>query len=831
MATDIFLTKQTVLSALNAMQTGNALGDHPLCHFHSIQTHLGTQQLLTGDDAVYHAVYHHLTQTITTHLTRLRQIAELPIPDVECSNFTPAGDYQHNNEELEAWSVLYHRYVCINHNLSNVNFADLVSVEDRTIRRRLNVGITRLMHILVDDEQLFRQQRKREHLLLSLPTRHPPRLFSNESVFVTSHHLLAEADSPRHVVLFGPSGVGKSTLAQNLAYDLVTNEYFDDFLWLEPNDPAYLLPEIIARLGLSSNNDTLVSLNVLRAYLSEHSALFVFDNAESLLNNRHCANVLAPLENASILLISQHAPPPDLRCYTLALPELTREQAVAFLHHLTHRLAEQDVPHWIERMDDIWQAVGGNLQALKWVLYTAYSLPLDVAITGHESPDALLMRVWNQLTPVERRIILLPVLYGNAGIVYEHILLLSDLAAADANHAIESLVNQALLLPHHEADTVWYTLQSANFTSLLNQIGQGLFIAAHHPALDFIRQAIARFIAYVALETKFAPQAISVLRLAHKLDLDPDEQWHYAYKLAVPITAEALWPTWSNQLQLLLDLSLPPHRVAWVHFSLGVALRWLGELDNARTHFDQAYAYYVDHGDPIAHAGVLIELAVIHRYQLNWDQAYHLAQSALHSYQRIEHSDGIVRSLHELAQLTLEAQDPYQTLRWLNTLPTTWTPRTWGIASQAHLLLAQHERALAAANHAFAELPLSHPNAGRVANTIGQIYYESGNTAAAINSLVSATLLLGEGKDLLGYARASNNLAVAYIDEIEHMARERNPENDDDPDEQVEHLRRARQIHNLLHRARGIQEEVGDAMGLLVTEQNLAWFTQHFPDL
>lgn len=176
--------------------------------------------------------------------------------------------------------------------------------------------------------------------------------------------------------------------------------------------------------------------------------------------------------------------------------------------------------------------------------------------------------------------------------------------------------------------------------------------------------------------------------------------------------------------------------------------------------------------------------------------------------------------------MSLEEHNPSQALLWLGRV-SDWTFRTWGMASHVYLLLGQYNLALEAAERSLAELPLKHPNCGRAANTLGQIYYELGDIGAAITSLLSAILLLDETKDLIGYARACNNLAVAYFDD------KTSSENIDESDRELKENRthRTLEIRDLLHRARDIQERAGDEMGLAVTHRNLAWFARHFPDL
>ena len=56
MADQFLLEENTVLTALEAMRTGRALGDHPLRYFRSVRVHLEAPRPLTSDAAIEYAI-------------------------------------------------------------------------------------------------------------------------------------------------------------------------------------------------------------------------------------------------------------------------------------------------------------------------------------------------------------------------------------------------------------------------------------------------------------------------------------------------------------------------------------------------------------------------------------------------------------------------------------------------------------------------------------------------------------------------------------------------------------------------------------------------------
>ncbi len=255
-------------------------------------------------------------------------------------------------------------------------------------------------------------------------------------------------------------------------------------------------------------------------------------------------------------------------------------------------------------------------------------------------------------------------------------------------------------------------------------------------------------------------------------------------------------------------LVVPSSCRAWLHLSQGIALRWLGRLDQAATHLEDAEAFYSAANNwEMEKAASLAELAVVRRYQARWHEAHDLASSAHTMYLRLESDFGIARCIHELGQIALDRRAPDQAMAWLSRLEV-WSARSWGMAAQAYLLQGRFEDALEAADRALTQLPADHPNRGRVLSTLGQVHEALGQPETAVRYLLFAVDLLDRAKDMVGYARACNNLAVAYM---------KIPAENDAASPQ--------QIRRLLTQALRIQEHIGDDLGVAVTHSNLNWFT------
>jgi tetratricopeptide (TPR) repeat protein len=387
---------------------------------------------------------------------------------------------------------------------------------------------------------------------------------------------------------------------------------------------------------------------------------------------------------------------------------------------------------------------------------------------------------------------------------YESIPPLSQLSLDSVNHVLDALVSAALIVAHQEETGLAYSIQPVTETFLIEHMRKKLELSDGVPARSFLQGAFKRQVARL-MRSPQPLEAVSALGVAKVLGFSPAERWQSARELAPQIMDGGLWPSWAECLGALLDERHSPAHAAWLNLTMGIALRWMGRLGEAQANLERALEYYAS--DSVDRAGALIELAVVCRYQGQWEHAYRQSQAALDLYTQSDVPGGIERCIHDLAQIALDSGDLAQALAWLSRL-RAWTARSWGIASQVYLALARLDEALQAANRALSLLPVQHPNRGRALVALGQVYDALDEPDTAVNYLLLAVELLDQVKDIVGYARACNNLAVTYLKQP-------------DRDRAVP----SESIYRLLTQALRIQEHVGDEMGMTVTRRNLDWLS------
>src|ERR1041384_4243586 len=100
---------ESVRTALEAMRHAKPLGlVHPLAHFLSIR---GNARQFSSAAEADSTIFRSLSHLIRHRLNHQREIVSLPTIASYHDGVTLPEDYRQRNPELEAWSLLYYRYV------------------------------------------------------------------------------------------------------------------------------------------------------------------------------------------------------------------------------------------------------------------------------------------------------------------------------------------------------------------------------------------------------------------------------------------------------------------------------------------------------------------------------------------------------------------------------------------------------------------------------------------------------------------------------------------------------------------------------------------------
>ncbi len=812
-----YLDATGVKSALDALRQAAPLGGHVLAGFLIARRVRQSPEAVEGAVAAEQVVYNLLVEHITVTLERLRRLEGLPFAaDTERAAAEAAlrQDFWQGNTELEAWSVLYYRYVRVDLDLQMQSIAAIASQELRTVRRRLKHGITRLTAQLIEAERVARARQACLRMRLALPSASPPRLYGMTDV--TSRALDAlNATPPCPVVLHGAGGLGKTALASYLAHCLIEQEQdaIDDLVWLHGAPSDALPTRLLEGLGQSAAHPD--PLMALRAYAQTYRLLVVLDAAESLVADaRALDTLLGALGAARVVITSRTAPPAVCDLLPLTLHEFDAHDAWEFMEHEFERThgKPSDTPRRSADFARVWEAVGGNPLALRvavghlrfFAADRVAGLLAQLPAGGQTLFDALYRAAWDALDADARRLWLALLLYPS-----EHAASIDDLEQLGLPVALESAV---LTLARRALIEVWpadavprYSLPRLTCAFLIDMLA-----SAEGRALETCVTDAARALSTVLIDGGDVPAALVIARGVHLLT----QAARFALDVDVLSLAAAVhghvaelgrWAAWLPLVRRLRDAGVvsAPGGKALLQVWQGEAERHLGELDAAAITLLEAIRLADAAACKASHAAALVELAAVYRLAGRPGAALTAVQ-ARDIFTALGDAEGAARALAEMVQIELDAGNAERALHMLDTVdapPPAQQARWQALRGNAYLRQGRFDAALTAHTRA---LELTRQGAHRINRArafvnLGQAQLAAGALDVAEDSFLQALNIMEQTHDVLGRVRARANLAVLYARRGHH-----------------------RRALDLLDTVLVEQEAFGDRQGAAVSRQNLA---------
>jgi hypothetical protein len=358
----------SILYALEAMRQAKPLGtDHPLHQFLYLKPH--HLMTLGGNVANEVRIFRGLAQHIRRRLRHHRKRNNISCASAKDRNNIIAAlqdDFRVGNAELEAWSVLYHRFVEIDLDLSIKEISRAVQQTLRTLNRRQHLGVYRLTHGLIRRELRLRKKQRQAYLRSNLPSVVPPFIVGRDSALIEAVHYLSDS-LPAHLILYGANGVGKTTLALALAHRLIEMIELEGVVWIDTPYPSYpaIMDEIAWQLSLPLDD---IDISPSQ-YFQDRDTLIVLDHAQQVIDDPILlADLTAVLGSARLLLCAEHRPDRIVNVACLPIPELDREAAFCLLEHYAYELNIMHRGKLIEILDAITRDCGGNPYQLRAAL-------------------------------------------------------------------------------------------------------------------------------------------------------------------------------------------------------------------------------------------------------------------------------------------------------------------------------------------------------------------------------------------------------------------------------------------------------------------------------
>ncbi len=381
------------------------------------------------------------------------------------------------------------------------NAANRLNLSVATFHRKRNEGMPLLAQTLWRLEANERAT-NRARLTGRLEPLNYSKLFGKAEQLQRLDALLMKPGAPWLIVVAGIGGIGKTTLADALARQLVERCAFADIGWVTARQTIFnaggslktipqptltaqsLVETLTAQLvgaAFTGQRSSEEALAALAQRLKSAPHLIVIDNLETVQDVAVLLPTLRRLVNPSkILLTTRHSLTDEADLYHTIVPELTREEALALVRQeATIRNIPQVLAAGDTDLYPIYETVGGNPLALRLVTGQLRVHPLDAVLTdllGARGRQAealytfIYQHTWELLDENARAALIAMPLVSEQGGRFELLAATCDLPCVALRAALEQLVALNLVDVRGDLYDCRYTIHSLTRAFLHEQV-------------------------------------------------------------------------------------------------------------------------------------------------------------------------------------------------------------------------------------------------------------------------------------------------------------------------------------------------------------------------
>ncbi|MGB1289040.1 MAG: NB-ARC domain-containing protein, partial [Aggregatilineales bacterium] len=462
------ITRDSVAAALNKLLYG--YGDEsiirPLYRLSLVEDILSDRDYPSVENSLAreYALNKSLTEFIFINYSKRRQHRGLVIPSLNASYSEICKTLEIDGQAGAGnWSYFYHRYVRADARIDQKQYAELLAVSSRGLRRYEENVFEQFIQILIDAEWESRRNHIKRYLHTRLPFYEKTIPVEHEVVFnQVMEQISIEQTATIH--LTGAAGTGKSALCHRVANQLIEQEQLDHIIWLNHVDNPEVVYDSIWRLYQGRRNG---EKHTLRMFLQQHRFLVVLDNVRC-----------QPDDSLNALFA-------DLSFSTLLMTACDYIHMSGHIHHYhlsnldldeTTMLVEQIVPvGFMYSSADIYAVTQGNPSEIyKYV----HQLISDETLTPTVSS------VYENMSDEQKRLCLLLSLHFQGAVSKEQLLFFDNYTEQDLQFLMDTQVIRVIDSDRYMLSSEFYQYIHDNelFNHYLKEIIIGL-LQVNLPAL------------------------------------------------------------------------------------------------------------------------------------------------------------------------------------------------------------------------------------------------------------------------------------------------------------------------------------------------------------
>lgn len=346
-------------------------------------------------------------------------------------------------------------------NKSIVSVAHELNFSPDQINRIQRNAIELFSEMIVQNEKRIREEMA-TYFINCLPIKESEKLFGFREVIDKVAETVLQISGPAIVAITGLGGIGKTSLADAVTRQAMTNYFFQKIIWYRvekgQSDRSGIdgILEYLASQILPANSPKEEYINQLKLRFSSSPHLVVIDNIDNSVDLKDIIGKLIAICGISKFIITSRINPPNIsQVCTFRLDEINIEEAGKLLAFQAIFIGLEEYSKEItENLDVIYSIVGGNPLALKLLVGLLDALPLSVVLEDFENAKLqdiksmyhhIYLLAWHVLENASKQLLVGMLQASSSGVSLKNMTAWSGLKEIELANAIQSLFNRSLL--------------------------------------------------------------------------------------------------------------------------------------------------------------------------------------------------------------------------------------------------------------------------------------------------------------------------------------------------------------------------------------------------
>lgn len=360
------------------------------------------------------------------------------------------------------------------------------------VSRRQRIAIKSLSIILLAQEEGLRKK-KALAIEKRLPAKTYSKMFGHRKLYSRIMDQIVNPDISSAVAIIGLGGIGKSTIADFIMREAISQNYFEDAIWMRA--PNYRIEDseisamltfeaIILEIAKHLLDEKIPPTNYpseVKSVLKNKPCIIVVDNLDfNFDNDKFISSLLEYASLSKFILTSRNRLSGISNIYSAEVTELTYSESTSLMIHQAKLIGLDNIAKdIISKSRLIYNVIGGNPLALKVTIGLLEILPLSEVLGDltnsriglvEDLYQGIFLQSWKTLSSESRKLLSIMPIVGESGGTLEHLQAVSRLPDNFLLRSIQELANRCLIERRGSIDAARYGIHKLTDAFLRSEI-------------------------------------------------------------------------------------------------------------------------------------------------------------------------------------------------------------------------------------------------------------------------------------------------------------------------------------------------------------------------